>query len=391
MTTTDDSVVRAERALRGSPPHALLDVLRAGLRADFRALGSELLLADYRLNVLQPVTTLPHTAKPLPIRTSTAGRAFTAQQVLLEPAEGDGVAAYVPVAVRGDRLGVLVVTLPEVPGESARRALTDLATVLGHELVVAERDTDLYLQARRRERLSLAAEMQWQLLPGRGCAREEYSLGGQLEPAYTIGGDNFDWSASADHLTVTVSNGMGSGIRAALLTNLAISALRNARRAGLGLVDQACLADQAVYAQYGGAEHVATLLLRFELSTGRVAVVDAGSPHLLRLRDDRVDLIPFEAQLPLGMFDSTDYHEQDFHVEAGDRLVVVSDGVRTARSPHGAEYGATNLDRIIRDSRNLPAPEAARAIITELLDYHEGTDLLDDAVVVCLDWAGTHR
>ncbi|MCS7478748.1 PP2C family protein-serine/threonine phosphatase [Umezawaea endophytica] len=337
------------------------------------------------------MTTLPHTAKPMLIRTSTAGRAFTAQQVLLEPAEGEGVAAYVPVAVRGDRLGVLMVTLPEAPGESARQALTDLATVLGYELVVVERDTDLYLQARRRERLTLAAEMQWQLLPRRGCAREESSLGGQLEPAYTIGGDNFDWSASTDHLTITVSNGMGSGIRAALLTNLAISARRNARRAGLGLVDQACLADQALYAEYGGAEHVATLLLRFELSTGRVAVVDAGSPHLLRLRDDRVDLIPFEAQLPLGMFDRTDYHEQDFHVEAGDRLGVVSDGVRTALSPGGVEYGATNLDRIIRDSRNLPAPEAARAISTELLDYHEGTDLIDDAVVVCLDWTGTRH
>ncbi len=373
MSATDDPPVRAERALRDSPPHALLDVLRAALQADFGATDSELLLADYRLSVLQPVTRLPHTAAPMPIRTSTAGRAFTAQQTLLEPVHGDGVTAYLPVAVRGDRLGVLAVTLPDVPGDGARRALADLATALGHELVVAERD---------------AAEMQWQLLPGRGCSRDEYSLGGQLEPAYTIGGDNFDWSASADHLTVTVSNGMGSGIRAALLTNLAISALRNARRAGLGLVDQACLADQAVYAQYGGAEHVATLLLRFELSTGRVAVVDAGSPHLLRLRDGEVQLVPFEEQMPLGMFESTDYQEQDFQVEPGDRLVVVSDGVHTARSPSGGEYGATNLDRIIRDSRYLPAPEAARAIITELLDYHEGNDLLDDAVVVCLDWTG---
>ncbi|MET1075180.1 MAG: PP2C family protein-serine/threonine phosphatase [Umezawaea sp.] len=389
MSAIDDPLVRAERALRSSPPHALLDVLRDLLRADFGASDSELLLADYRLSVLQPVTRLPHTAAAIPIRTSAAGRAFTAQQMLLEPSKGDGVTAYLPVAVRGDRLGVLLVTLPDVPGDGARQALVDLATALGHELVVAERDTDLYLQARRRERLSLAAEMQWQLLPGRGCSREEYSLGGQLEPAYTIGGDNFDWSASADHLTVTVSNGMGSGIQAALLTNLAISALRNARRAGLGLVDQACLADQAVYAQYSGAQHVATLLLRFELSTGRVAVVDAGSPRLLRLRDGEVALVPFEEQMPLGMFQSTDYQEQEFQVLPGDRLVVVSDGVHTARSPSGGEYGATNLDRIIHDSRYLPAPEAARAIITELLDYHEGNDLVDDAVVVCLDWTGT--
>lgn len=236
------------------------------------------------------------------------------------------------------------------------------------------------------KKVTLAAEMQWQLLPGRGCSRAEYALGGQLEPAYTIGGDNFDWSTSADYLTVTVSNGMGQGIGAALLTNLAISALRNARRAGLDIADQAALADQALYAQYGGSQYVATLLLRFEVATGRVGVIDAGSPRALRLRDGVVELIEFDAQLPLGMFDRTDYREQTFQVEPGDRLVIVSDGVHTAQAPTGVEYGTTNLDLSIVASSNLPASEAARAIITELLDYHEDTDLLDDAVVVCIDW-----
>ncbi|AYF77727.1 serine/threonine-protein phosphatase [Nocardia yunnanensis] len=387
MTRHGDSLGRAEKTLRASAPHALLEVVQSTLATDFAATAVELLLADYRLSMLQPVTELPHTATPLPIRTTTAGRAFTAQHVLLEPGpDAEGIVILLPVTVRGDRLGILRAQLPATPTDDEQDALAALATMLGHELIVAERDTDLYLQARRRERLSLAAEMQWQLLPGRGCARAEYSLGGQLEPAYTIGGDNFDWSTSAEYLTVTVSNGMGQGIEAALLTNLAISALRNARRAGLDIADQACLADQALYAQYGGTQHVATLLMRFEVASGRVGVIDAGSPRVLRLRDGLVELIEFEAQLPLGMFDSTDYREQFFQVEPGDRLVIVSDGVHAAQAPTGSEYGMTNLDLAILTSSNLPASEAARAIITELLDYHEDTDLLDDAVVVCIDW-----
>ncbi|MET9486566.1 PP2C family protein-serine/threonine phosphatase [Nocardia sp. NPDC006630] len=387
MTRDGDPIAHAEAALRASAPHALLDVIRATLQTDFAATAVDLLLADYRLSMLQPVTQLPHTAPPLPIRTTTAGRAFTAQQVLLEPGPAtEGVVIHLPVAVRGDRLGILRVLLPHAPTGAEQDVLAGLATMLGHELIVAERDTDLYLQARRRERLSLAAEMQWQLLPGRGCSRAEYALGGQLEPAYTIGGDNFDWSTSADYLTVTVSNGLGQGIGAALLTNLAISALRNARRAGLDIADQAALADQALYAQYGGSQYVETLLLRFEVATGRVGVIDAGSPRALRLRDGVVELIEFDAQLPLGMFDRTDYREQTFQVEPGDRLVIVSDGVHTAQAPTGVEYGTTNLDLSIVASSNLPASEAARAIITELLDYHEDTDLLDDAVVVCIDW-----
>ncbi|GAA4426813.1 PP2C family protein-serine/threonine phosphatase [Actinokineospora soli] len=391
MTTLDDSVAGIEHALRSSPPHALLATFRANLRADFRVTDVDMLFADYQLSVLQPVTRLPHTAEPLSMRTTTAGRSFTAQHPLVDPLPDGTCVAHLPVTVRGDRLGVLAVTMSFSPDPPLLAELAGLATALGHELLVAERDTDLYLQARRRERLSLAAEMQWQLLPGRGCARPEYSLGGQLEPAYAIKGDNFDWCASADDLIVTVSNGMGQGIQAALLTNLAINALRNARRAGLSLVDQACLADQAIYAQYGGKQHVSTLLLRFELPTNRVEVVDAGSPRMLRLRNGIVDLVKFDEQLPLGMFDGTEYTTESFEAEPGDRLIIVSDGVHAAKSPTGTEYGTTNLDPVIRASQHLPAPEAARAIIAELLDYHEGTQLLDDAVVVCLDWKPGHE
>ncbi len=73
--------------------------------------------------------------------------------------------------------------------------------------------------------------MQWQLLPARSCARTEYSIGAQLEPAYAIHGDNFDWASTAQSLILTITNGMGEGIEASLLTNLAVNALRNARRA----------------------------------------------------------------------------------------------------------------------------------------------------------------
>ncbi len=77
---------------------------------------------------------------------------------------------------------------------------------------MAERDTDVFVQARRKDRLTLAAEMQWQLLPGRAFSLPEYDLAAQLEPAYAIFGDNYDWSATADRLMLYVTNGMGEGM-----------------------------------------------------------------------------------------------------------------------------------------------------------------------------------
>ncbi|GAA2927346.1 PP2C family protein-serine/threonine phosphatase [Streptomyces enissocaesilis] len=362
--------------------------MRSALIEHYEAIEVDLLMADYSLTVLQPVTTLPHTAKPLPVHSTPEGHAFGSQEPYGRYAAQDGaVDLHLPVTVRGDRLGILSVRLPPHRCTfDTLEELTELAEVLGHEIVVAERDTDLYLQARRASRLTLAAEMQWQLLPARACSRQEYAIGAQLEPAYAIHGDNFDWATTAETLTLTVTNGMSEGVQASILTHLAVNALRNARRAGIDIADQAALADQAIYAHYHGAAHVSTLLLSFELATGRGRVVDAGSPQLWRQRGKVVEHIAFEAQLPLGMFDETAYVAQEFQALPGDRLVFVSDGVYAAASETGELYGERALERAVQAAGALPAAAVPRAVLQQLASYRD--DDADDALVLCLDWFG---
>ncbi|QIJ61216.1 PP2C family protein-serine/threonine phosphatase [Streptomyces sp. JB150] len=385
-----DPLPSAEAQLRAAPPHALVATARRLLADRAGAQEVKLLLADYGLSVLQPVSHLPHTGSPVPAQDGPAGSAFVAQSPVVEVLrERAGHLVHLPITVRGDRLGILSVRLPAGAADpDTVLQLSEFATALGHEVATAGRDTDLYLQARRTRRLTLAAEMQWQLLPGRGCARAEYTIGAHLEPAYAIGGDNFDWSTSADHLVLTVTDGMGQGIEASLLTSLTVGALRNARRAGIGLADQASLADQAVFAQYGGKAYASTLLLRFDLATGRVAAVDAGSPQLFRQRDGHTERIALEAQLPLGMFEETLYEEQTFQVEPGDRLIVVSTGVHDTRSAAGDAFGEQALRQVLSATRPSPPHETARAVVAGMIEHFGSSELMSDAAVVCLDWTG---
>ncbi|MEU1039848.1 PP2C family protein-serine/threonine phosphatase [Streptomyces sp. NPDC005551] len=381
----------AESLLRAAPPHALVATARQLLTDRFGAEETTLLLADYGLSVLQSVTHLPHTEAPVSAHETPAGRAFVTQTPVVEVTDRASASdlIHLPMTVRGDRLGVLSVRMPRsATGTATVLRLAEFATALGHEVTTADRDTDLYLQARRTRRLTLAAEMQWQLLPGRGCARQEYVIGAHLEPAYAVGGDNFDWSTGADHLTLTVTDGMGWGVDASLLTSLSVGALRNARRAGLGLADQACLADQALFAQYGGKLHASTLLLDFDLDTGAVLAVDAGSPQLFRQRGDTVERIALDAQLPLGMFEETPYEEQTFQVEPGDRLIAVSTGVHGARSADGDLFGERALRQTLGAVRAAAPHEAARAVVSGLIEHFGSNALSADAAVVCLDWNG---
>lgn len=385
-----DRFAAVERALRSAAPHLLLDVVTGALREQYGVERVELRLADYGLTTLQVVEDVPYTTESVSILSSPQGRAFGAQEARVDSKVVEGVATvHLPVTVRGDRMGVLTLTLPEARFDPAELPeMQRVCEALGHAIQVAERDTDLYLLARRAARLTLAAEMQWQLLPGRSVARPEFALGAHLEPAYAIFGDNFDWSVSAHHLTLTVTNGMGEGMEAALLTNLVVNALRNARRAGLDLPGQASLADQAVYAQYRGALHASVLLLRFDLATGEVEAVDAGSPRMWRLRGRTVESVDFDAQLPLGMFEETAYVAERLRMEPGDRILVGSDGVYNGVSAVGERYGERALARSLSAHRLLPASQVPQAVLRDLSAYRGSLPLDDDALVVCLDWFG---
>lgn len=370
-------------ALDAASPAHIPAVLRGLLAEHLKARNVELLIVDYRLAVLHAVDSA---AAAIPVDGTTAGRAFTSQQPVVEPCPDTGVRIWVPITVRGERFGVLQLDLPAAPSSQRRRELMLLATVIGHALRAANKDTDVYTQAARSERLSLAAELQWQLLPGRGPSGPQFSLAGQLEPAYHVGGGSFDWSCAHDHILVSACDATGQGAQAALLTTLAVTALRNARRAGLTLADQACLADQAVFAQHAGEHFAEALLLRVELNTGLTQAISAGSARLLRLRDGVVERIDLDDQLPLGMFEDTNYTEQQLNLIKGDRLVIITAGVHAARSLSDEKFGHAKLELAVAATGNLRTAEATRYLIQQLVSHHEGQQLRDDATLVCLDW-----
>ncbi|MEH0938540.1 PP2C family protein-serine/threonine phosphatase [Micromonospora psammae] len=384
-----DAPGAVSRALREAPPDQLVEAVDRYLRSTLGASRVEVLLADYRIAGLLPVLDPELPDAGFLACQGAAQRCFSSQQPVLDGRDDGHCRVWTPVTAWGERLGVLLVEFPHASDAGLVRRLGDIAGDLATALRAADRETDRYRRARRRERLTMAAEMQWDLLPGRSVTHESFLLAGQLEPAYTVGGDHFDWSVDAGRLTVTVLNGTGTGLAAALLTALTVNAMRNARRSGGSLVEQAELASDTIYYQHRGRRHVATLLLSVDTATGRVRAVDAGSPHVLRLRGGTVTPITLEQQLPLGMFAETRYDVQEFDLEPGDRLFVVSDGVYAA-CPGGHEtYGERAMTRSMRSTRLQPATEAVGTVMRELFAYHAETDLRDDAVVVCLDWRGT--
>jgi serine phosphatase RsbU (regulator of sigma subunit) len=366
--------------LRQAPPDRLPEVVVEHLRRHYAAGRVEVLLGDMTLTGLWPVLEAGG-----PAGNALATRCFGSQRPLVDIA-ADANRAYLPLTVWGERLGVLVVETTLPSGTGLTSDLSAVADEFAVALRAAHLATDRYRRVIRRERLTMAAELQWELLPGRSLGDDRFLVAGQLEPAYAVYGDHFDWTLADDRLTLTVLNGDGDGLGAAVLTAVAVNAMRNARRSGANIVEQAELAGDAVHARYGGAVHAATLLLEIDLVGGHVEAVDAGSPRAVIARERDIQAVTLEQQLPLGMFGETRYEIQRFRLEPGDRLLVVSDGVHAAMPGGRAPFGEAALLTALRRTRLQPATEAVGTVMRSLREYHAGADPDDDAVTVCLDW-----
>jgi serine phosphatase RsbU (regulator of sigma subunit) len=374
--------------LDAASPAALAAVLGDFLSRHADAIEVGLWLVDYDIDVLHQVDPGggDDAIASRPIDQGPGGRAFTAQTVVTA-SDGPGTTVYLPVSVRAERLGLLEVLLPGEVQADLLRALGDVATTVAYVLRAASASSDVFERTRRREPLSLAAEMQWGILPVRAVSGTVFSAAGQLVPAYDVGGDNFDYAIGRRTVGIGVTDAMGHGLRASMLTALTINALRCARRSGRTLSEQAAFADDALFEQFGGNQFVTALLMEIDLASGLIEVVNAGHPHPYRLRNGVVEHIRFDPQLPLGLFETTRYRTQTATLEPGDRLLLFSDGLLEATNRSAQEFGEDRLEGAFLAAARGDPHEAVRALVRSLREWQYGP-MRDDATVLCLDWHG---
>jgi serine phosphatase RsbU (regulator of sigma subunit) len=312
---------------------------------------------------------------------SPHGRALATQTVERETS-AEGTRLFAPVTNRGEAIGVLELRLDEPPDEQMVADVALAAHALAYVVIANRRFTDLFEWGQRSVPLSLAAEIQHRLLPGSyTCEAGQFTLAGWLEPAGDVGGDTFDFAMERDTLHVSMTDAMGHEVGAALLATILVGALRNARRAGVGLDEQARLANAELADNAAGGGFVTGQVARIDLRTGTAAIVNAGHPPPLRLRGGRVQPVPLQPAPPFGILPGYEYRVQSLPLAPGDRLIFITDGM-LERNTLDIDIGI-----LIEEGAEMHPREAVQQLIRALLEV-TGGKLTDDATVLCLDWHG---
>jgi serine phosphatase RsbU (regulator of sigma subunit) len=178
-----------------------------------------------------------------------------------------------------------------------------------------------------------------------------------------------------------MTDAMGHAVNAAVLASVLVGGLRNARRAGVGLAEQAHRANEGLgdYARW--SQFVTGQVARIDLSSGVATVVNAGHPPPLRVRDGRVEPVALAADPPFGVVRAHAYRVQPLPLQPGDRLMFLTDGMLERN-------GNAEIAALLLAAADMHPREAVQHIVQTVLDA-DGGALKDDATAMCLDWLGS--
>jgi sigma-B regulation protein RsbU (phosphoserine phosphatase) len=211
--------------------------------------------------------------------------------------------------------------------------------------------------------LSLAADIQRQLLPPIPVISNGIRWAGRLEPAHRIGGDFYDFiPASVDGLFI-VGDVSGKGIPAALLQASAHSLFRTLARETVDPAQLLTRVSKEIYDENAGGSYLTCVLARVNAATRTVAYANAGHPAGLLVGSSGRRLLS-RGGPPAGLFPETAYESEVVSLEPGDLGVIVTDGITEAIE----EDGTPVVDVLNRTISNICEPRTPQRVCDVLME-----------------------
>jgi sigma-B regulation protein RsbU (phosphoserine phosphatase) len=338
----------------------------------------------YRLDTQLIGWTLKH-KRPLLVNELTGDSRFT-----VAAGESHGIRSVLsaPLIFKGGIIGLLNVfnkKTPEGFTEADKRLLAIVAAqsaqVIENARLYQEEQTLLSIQ----EEMRAAYKIQTGLLPREAPKVAGYEIAGNSVPATLVGGDYFDFIETTNgRWGICLGDVSGKGMPAALLMANLQATLRSQILQGLPV--GRCLehANSMIY-RSTDPDRFATLfygVLDQEEHTFRYANAGHNPPFLFTRTAEPMTL---EAGgTVLGCFETAKYEEGEVHLQAGDVVLLYSDGISEAADESGHQFGERRLIDVVAADPDASAGKILAGVVDAAQTHAGAAALKDDMTVVVI-------
>ena len=233
--------------------------------------------------------------------------------------------------------------------------------------------------------LEVAREIQQAMLPREIYTATGIEAFGVTRPANTVGGDLYDLIHRPDgRIVFALGDVAGKGSPAALLMALAVAMLRVLVDEGLEPAELAARLNIQVSRHAPGSRFITMVLGLYDPASGEIVYVNAGqNPPMLRRASGRVERLT-EGGVALGMFDQASYRAGRLTLEAGDVLILFSDGITEAENLAGVAFDDAGLEQIVNEHWWKDLETLGTSVLGAVDAHARGTTIVDDLTVLAV-------
>jgi len=292
--------------------------------------------------------------------------------------------------------------LREVEERAALAEAQAALSTCNMELEQRVRDRTLELSQKNaimEEDLKMAHELQVALLPShfptipRGCPQAESAVRicSHYRSSHLVGGDCFNvLQVSENALSVLISDVMGHGVRAALVTAMlrALEEQLGEKAADPGLLlTEMNKALCHIFKDTDTLVFASACCLTVDLKAGSVTFANAGHPTPLLVHRARKSVEPLcshteERGPALGIFEETTYANDTLPLAADDLILLFTDGLFEVENSREELFSEGRLLEAVARHTDLGPEPLLHAVVEDVEQFTEGRAFSDDVCVV---------
>jgi len=245
---------------------------------------------------------------------------------------------------------------------------------------------------RMKQALTLAKQIQENLLPQESPSIEGFDIAGLSIPCDEIGGDYYDFidlvELGKGQIGIALGDVTGHGIGAALLMASARSALRNqVDEHGSALDTLFNRLNNYLVRDTGGSRFITLFYGLLDGPTRRLRWISGGQDPALWLcrQTDKFRELTEGGSVPLGLFEEAKYEQAGpVTLEHGDIVLIGTDGIWEARNPEEEQFGKDRLKALLTERADAGAREICDAVVEAVTTFRGIQPQQDDITLVVI-------
>ena len=245
-------------------------------------------------------------------------------------------------------------------------------------------ETNRHDLRRLEEEVGAATQVQQRLFPSSLPSIRGFDYAGTCRPALGVSGDYYDFlQLPSGRLAMLLADASGKGMPAALLA----ASLHAAVRAYAPAAERNCgevlsKVNRLLFETTSAERFITIFFAVYDPADQTLTWANAGHCPALWIHNGSACSRLESLTPPAGILPDIPEAQQTIQLTAGDRLLIVSDGILEACSRDGNEFGDSRLFQCLKDSKQLPAVSICTDVVDKVKRFSQGSPQADDLTVV---------